>query len=47
MRKVGYVARMGRAKIYTGFWWGNLSEKCYLEDLGIYGMIVLQLDFKG
>jgi hypothetical protein len=23
---------MGRERIYTEFWWGNLLEKNYLED---------------
>jgi len=23
--------------VYTGFWWGNLSERDHLEDLGIDG----------
>ena len=26
MRWVGYVARMGRGEVYTGFWWGNRRE---------------------
>jgi hypothetical protein len=24
MRWAGHVKRMGRAGVYTGFWWGNL-----------------------
>jgi predicted ATP-grasp superfamily ATP-dependent carboligase len=27
LRWVGHVARMGRRKLYTGFWWGNLRER--------------------
>jgi len=27
MRRAGNVARMGRAQVYTGFWWGNLGER--------------------
>ena len=23
MRWAGYVARMGRGEVYTGFWWGK------------------------
>ena len=26
MRWAGHVARMGKGKTYTGFWWGNLRE---------------------
>jgi hypothetical protein len=26
MRWAGHVARMGRAEVYTGFWWGNLRK---------------------
>jgi len=32
--------------MYTGFWWGNLREREYLEDLGIGGRIILTLIFK-
>jgi hypothetical protein len=27
--------------MHTGFWWGNLREKHYLEDLGAEGKIIL------
>jgi len=23
----GHVARRGRGKVYTGFWWGNVKER--------------------
>ena len=26
MRWAGYVARTGRGKAYTGFWWGDMSK---------------------
>ena len=32
MRWAGHVARMGRGEMRTGFWWGNLRERDYLED---------------
>jgi hypothetical protein len=37
---------MGRAEVYTGFWWGNLGEKDHLEDLGIDGSIILRWIFR-
>ena len=27
IRWAGHVARMGRAEVYTGFWWGHLGER--------------------
>ena len=32
MRWVGHVAYMGRQKVHTGFWWGNLREADHLDD---------------
>jgi hypothetical protein len=32
---------MGRAEVYTGFWWGNLKERDHLEDPGVYGTIII------
>jgi len=32
--------------VHAGFWWGNLNEKDYLEDLGIDARIRLKLNFK-
>jgi hypothetical protein len=37
----GYVARMGRGELYTGFWWENLREKDHFVDLGVDGNILL------
>jgi hypothetical protein len=28
---------MGRRKMRTGFWWGNLRERDHLEDSGLDG----------
>jgi hypothetical protein len=37
----GYVARMGRGKVHTGIWWGNLMERDHLEEQGVDGRIIL------
>jgi hypothetical protein len=36
----------GRGEEQTGFWWGNLTERDYLEYLGVDGRIILKLIFK-
>ena len=40
MKWVGYVARMGERKAYTGFWSGNMREGEHLEDPGVDGRIL-------
>jgi hypothetical protein len=30
MRWAWHVALMGKEEVYTGFWWGNLSERDHL-----------------
>jgi len=37
---------MGRGEVHTGFWMGNLKERDYLEDPGIYGRIILRWIFR-
>jgi len=32
----------GEEKCIQGFWWGNLSERDQLEDLGVNGKTVLK-----
>jgi hypothetical protein len=34
---------MGRGKLHTEFWWGNLSERHHLENVGVDGRIILKL----
>jgi len=31
--------------VYTGFWWGNLRERGYIEDPGIHRRIILRWTF--
>jgi hypothetical protein len=31
---------MGREEVYTGFWFGTLREKGYLEDLDVREWII-------
>jgi hypothetical protein len=45
MRRAGHVARMGRGKAYTEFWWVNLREKDHLGDPGVDGRIILKWIF--
>jgi hypothetical protein len=42
MRWAGHVTRMGRREVYTWCWWGNLSERDHLEDLGVNVRITLR-----
>jgi len=36
----------GRAELYTGFWWGYLWERDYLEDPGVDGRVILRWIFR-
>jgi hypothetical protein len=36
----------GRGEAYTGFWWGNLSERDHLGDAGVDGRIILRCTFR-
>jgi hypothetical protein len=36
----------GRGGMHIGSWWGNLSERDQLEDLGVDGRIILERTLK-
>jgi len=46
MRRAGHVARVGRGRVHTGFWWGNMKERAHLEDPDVDGRIILKWIFK-
>ena len=33
-------------EMHTGFWWGNLGERHYFEDIGVGVRIILKRIFK-
>jgi hypothetical protein len=33
---------MGRGEEYTGFWWGNVTERAHWGDPGVDGIIILR-----
>ena len=32
----------GRGRVYTRFWWGNMTEKDNVEDPGVDGKVILK-----
>jgi hypothetical protein len=46
MRWAVHVALMERGEAYTGFLWGNLRERDYLEDPVVDGSIILRWIFR-
>jgi len=38
---------MGRAEVYTGFWWGNLKERDHLEDFDKIKMDLREVGCEG
>jgi len=46
MRWAEHVARIGRADVYTGFWWRKLGEREHLEDLSVDRRIMLRWIFR-
>jgi hypothetical protein len=46
MRLAGHLSCLGKGEVRTGFWWGNLRGRDYLEDPGIDGKIILNWIFE-
>jgi len=46
MRWAGHLVRRGRREVHTEFWWGNLRERDHLEDLSLYGTMILRWVFR-
>jgi hypothetical protein len=42
----GHVARTRKFERFAVFWWGNLTERDHLEELGVDGRIMLKRTFK-
>ena len=36
----------GTGEVHTGFWCGDQRERGHLEDLGVYGSMILKWNFK-
>ena len=41
---MGHEWRTG--EVYTGFWWGDLTVRDHLEELGVDGSIILKCIFQ-
>jgi len=42
----GACSSMGRGEVDKGFWWGYVTERDHLEDLGVDGRIQFKCIFK-
>lgn len=41
------MAYLGGTEMHTGFSWGSLKERDFLEDIGVDRWIVIKLDLPG
>ena len=46
IRLAEHVARKGREEVCTGFWWGNVRQRVYLEDPGVDGRMICSWSFR-
>jgi hypothetical protein len=46
IRLTGNISCMGKERVYTGFWWGNLRERDHFEGPGVDGRIILRWIFR-
>ena len=40
------MGHVWETEVHSGFWWGNLSERDHLENLGLDGRLILKWIFK-
>jgi hypothetical protein len=45
MRRAGHIAHMGDRRGANVFWWKNVGDRDYLEDVHLYGRITLKWIF--
>jgi hypothetical protein len=45
MRWAGYVVRMVRGEVRTGFWWEDLRKRAHLENSDLDGEVILRWIF--
>jgi hypothetical protein len=46
MKWAGYIARIGKGQVQTGFWWGHLMEGDHSEEPSVYWRIILKWIFE-
>ena len=42
----GVCSKCGTGRVPIGLWWGDLMERCHLEDIGVDGRGTLKWIFK-